>query len=111
MIDMDIFEMQTALAYDMAICRFLENQQADDQIRLVALKYIRQVLTQEQASKIPLSYVRSLVAVGNDVQDAFRRACVETLRSLALVNVEAVAKCNGLETFIRAILDPKLSSV
>ena len=55
MIDMDIFEMQTALAYDMAICRFLENQQADDQIRLVALKYIRQVLTQQQASKIPLS--------------------------------------------------------
>jgi len=54
----------------------------------------------------PISFARSLVAIGNSKEDHFRKLCIDSLVDLAVVNPSLVATVGGFSTLLDAVLDP-----
>ncbi|RHY99084.1 hypothetical protein DYB35_008117 [Aphanomyces astaci] len=73
--------------------------------RIQALKVVRRLMDID-ASQVPTSVVRSVVAIANHKEDNLRRVALETLRELAIANVSVVMQCNGIKTLVDCILDP-----
>lgn len=73
--------------------------------RVQALKVIRRIM-EVDGSQMPTSLVRSIVAIAGHKDDNMRRVCLETLRELALVNIEIVAEANGVKVLVDSILEP-----
>ena len=55
---------------------------------------------------MPRIIAHSIIAIADDKDDQFRRSCLDTLRELAVLNIEVVAQCNGVKTLLDAVLDP-----
>jgi rapamycin-insensitive companion of mTOR len=51
------------------------------------------------------------VAISGSKEDTFRRVCLDTLREMAVLNIAAVAQCNGIKTLFDAVLDPACEDV
>lgn len=83
----------------------MEREQKHLAERIQALKVIRRIM-EIDAARMPTSLVCSLVAIVTHKDDNLRRVCLETLRELALLNVEVVAEGNGTKTLVDSILEP-----
>ncbi|RHY63562.1 hypothetical protein DYB34_006166 [Aphanomyces astaci] len=78
--------------------------------RIQALKVVRRLMDID-ASQVPTSVVRSVVAIANHKEDNLRRVALETLRELAIANVSVVMQCNGIKTLVDCILDPTCQGI
>ncbi|KAL0587029.1 hypothetical protein ABG067_003369 [Albugo candida] len=87
------------------VVRSLEREQKLLAERVQALKVIRRIM-QIDAMQMPASLVTSLVAVASHKDDNMRRLCLETIRELALCNLQIIAETNGVKVLIDAILEP-----
>jgi rapamycin-insensitive companion of mTOR len=87
------------------VVRSMEREQKHLAERIQALKVIRRIM-EIDAARMPTSLVCSLVAIVTHKDDNLRRVCLETLRELALLNVEVVAEGNGTKTLVDSILEP-----
>lgn len=56
----------------------------------------------------PITFVRSLVAIGNSKEDSLRKLSLDSLVELAMVNPVLVATATGFNTLLEAVLDPAL---
>lgn len=56
----------------------------------------------------PITFVRSLVAIGNAKEDSLRKLCIDSLVELVIVNPMLVATATGFNTLLEAVLDPAL---
>jgi rapamycin-insensitive companion of mTOR len=75
-----------------------------------ALKIIEKV-QEISAETFPVAFARSLVAVANYKEDAFRKICIEALRDLALKNPELVAAVEGFAPMMDAVMEPITQSM
>ncbi|KDO20660.1 hypothetical protein SPRG_13413 [Saprolegnia parasitica CBS 223.65] len=73
--------------------------------RIQALKVARRLL-EIDGTQMPSCLCRSIVAIANHKEDNLRRVALESLRELAIVNVQVVIQCNGFKTLVDSILDP-----
>lgn len=73
--------------------------------RIQALKLMDKVRTVD-GDNFPVAFGRSIIAVANSKDDAFRKICLESLRELAVVNASLVASLHGFATLIDAVLEP-----
>lgn len=73
--------------------------------RMQALKLMEQYL-KVSPSTFPISFARSLVAICNSKDDAFRKLCLEMLRSIAMMNPQVVAFANGFASLMESIIEP-----
>jgi rapamycin-insensitive companion of mTOR len=62
-------------------------------------------------ARIPRIITRAIVAISGSKEDTFRRVCLDTLREMAVLNIAAVAQCNGIKTLFDAVLDPACEDV
>ncbi|GMF41924.1 unnamed protein product [Phytophthora fragariaefolia] len=63
------------------------------------------------AAQMPTGLVASLTAIAGHKDDNMRRVCLETLRELALLNIEVVAEANGTKILVDAILEPSFQDL
>ncbi|KAJ0409015.1 hypothetical protein ATCC90586_005199 [Pythium insidiosum] len=87
------------------VVRSLEREQKLLSERVQAIKVVRRVM-EIDATQMPRALVASLVAIASHKDDNMRRVCLETLREVALANVEVVAAANGVKVLVDAILEP-----
>ncbi|KAL4095592.1 hypothetical protein PRIC1_008966 [Phytophthora ramorum] len=92
------------------VVRSLEREQKHLAERVQALKVVRRVM-EIDAAQMPTGLVASLTAVAGHKDDNMRRVCLETLRELALLNVEVVAEANGTKVLVDAILEPSFQDL
>ncbi|POM80870.1 Cytosolic regulator Pianissimo [Phytophthora palmivora] len=92
------------------VVRSLEREQKHLAERVQALKVVRRVM-EIDAAQMPTGLVCSLTAIAGHKDDNMRRVCLETLRELALLNVEVVAEANGTKILVDAILEPSFQDL
>eukprot|EP00644_Phytophthora_capsici_P000058 jgi/Phyca11/559789/estExt2_Genewise1.C_PHYCAscaffold_40097 len=92
------------------VVRSLEREQKHLAERVQALKVVRRIL-EIDAAQMPTGLVCSLTAIAGHKDDNMRRVCLETLRELALLNVEVVAEANGTKILVDAILEPSFQDL
>ncbi|KAK1947908.1 Protein pianissimo A [Phytophthora citrophthora] len=92
------------------VVRSLEREQKHLAERVQALKVVRRIL-EIDAAQMPTGLVCSLAAIAGHKDDNMRRVCLETLRELALLNVEVVAEANGTKILVDAILEPSFQDL
>ncbi|KAI9907033.1 hypothetical protein PsorP6_003890 [Peronosclerospora sorghi] len=92
------------------VVRSLEREQKHLTERVQALKVVRRVM-EIDATQIPTGLVASLTAIAGHKDDNMRRVCLETMRELALLNVEVVAQANGTKILVDAILEPSFQDL
>ncbi|KAG6610312.1 Protein required for meiosis [Phytophthora cinnamomi] len=92
------------------VVRSLEREQKHLAERVQALKVVRRVM-EIDAAQMPTGLVASLTAIAGHKDDNMRRVCLETLRELALLNVEVVAEANGTKILVDAILEPSFQDL
>uniref|UniRef100_A0AAV1V3E5 Uncharacterized protein n=1 Tax=Peronospora matthiolae TaxID=2874970 RepID=A0AAV1V3E5_9STRA len=92
------------------VVRSLEREQKHLAERVQALKVVRRVM-EIDAAQMPTGLVASLTAIAGHKDDNMRRVCLETLRELALLNVEVVAEANGAKILVDAILEPSFQDL
>ncbi|TMW68659.1 hypothetical protein Poli38472_006127 [Pythium oligandrum] len=92
------------------VVRSMEREQKLLAERVQAIKVIRRIL-EIDASLMPQSLVASVVAIASHKDDNMRRVCLETLRELALANVEVVAAACGTKVLVDAILEPSFQDL
>ncbi|RLN57964.1 hypothetical protein BBJ28_00005507 [Nothophytophthora sp. Chile5] len=92
------------------VVRSLEREQKHLAERVQALKVVRRVM-EIDAAQMPTGLVASLTAIAGHKDDNLRRVCLETLRELALLNVEVVAEANGAKILVDAILEPSFQDL
>ncbi|TDH70536.1 uncharacterized protein CCR75_005144 [Bremia lactucae] len=90
--------------------RSLEREQKYLAERIQALKVVRRII-QIDAARMPTGLVASLTAIAGHKDDNMRRVCLETLRELAVLNVEVVAEANGTKVLVDAILEPSFQDL
>jgi hypothetical protein len=73
--------------------------------RMQALKIMEKV-HEISPELFPVAFARSLVAVANYKDDAFRKICIEALRGLALKNPSMVAAVDGFTPMMDAVVEP-----
>jgi len=61
--------------------------------------------------QFPITWARSLVAIGNAKEDNLRKLSIDSLLELAIVNPSLVATTTGFTTLLDAILDPIFKDV
>ncbi|RLN57857.1 hypothetical protein BBJ29_002171 [Phytophthora kernoviae] len=92
------------------VVRSLEREQKHLAERVQALKVVRRVM-EIDAAQMPTGLVTSLAAIAGHKDDNMRKVCLETLRELALLNVEVVAEANGTKVLVDAILEPSFQDL
>ncbi|ETO72123.1 hypothetical protein F444_11641 [Phytophthora nicotianae P1976] len=92
------------------VVRSLEREQKHLAERVQALKVVRRIM-EIDADQMPTGLVASLTAIAGHKDDNMRRVCLETLRELALLNVEVVAEANGTKILVDAILEPSFQDL
>ncbi|CAH0477092.1 unnamed protein product [Peronospora belbahrii] len=92
------------------VVRSLDREQKYLAERVQALKVVRRVM-EIDAAQMPTGLVASLTAIAGHKDDNMRRVCLETLRELALLNVEVVAEANGTKILVDAILEPSFQDL
>ncbi|KAF1777153.1 Rapamycin-insensitive companion of mTOR, domain 4 [Phytophthora cactorum] len=92
------------------VVRSLEREQKHLAERVQALKVVRRIM-EIDAAQMPTGLVASLTAIAGHKDDNMRRVCLETLRELALLNVEVVAEANGTKILVDAILEPSFQDL
>ena len=75
--------------------------------RMQALKVIRTIVTLAPLH-IPKCLIFGIDSVAREKGDSLRRICLETLRTIVVVNPKLVTTCGALSTLFDAILDPSL---
>lgn len=73
--------------------------------RMQALKLIEKV--QSVAPDLyPIAFARSLVAISNFKEDSFRKVCLDSLRSLALISPALVTAVDGFAPLMDVVIEP-----
>lgn len=109
--DPAVLESEVQLRIPDFLCRALLRADSRYQHeRLRALRWVKHVI-EVDAKLIPRCVGMTLVAICNEKGDIYQRPCLETLRDLAITNVQLVCECNGIRTLVLSILDPKLSAL
>lgn len=92
------------------VVRSMEREQKLLAERVQAMKVIRRVM-EIDATQMPRSLVASIVSIASHKDDNMRRVCLETLRELALSNIDIVAAANGVKVLVDAILEPSFQDL
>ncbi|KAJ1336962.1 hypothetical protein BSLG_006722 [Batrachochytrium salamandrivorans] len=94
---------------DLFIIRTLIRDARYDSEREQAIRFIRAFLDETDGSQlIPMSIVRSLVAIAEQIDDRFRNVCLETICEIAVRNPELACHSGGTKVMLSALLDGPL---
>ncbi|KAL5037102.1 hypothetical protein BDV3_006204 [Batrachochytrium dendrobatidis] len=91
---------------DIFIIRTLIRDTRYDSEREQAIRFIRAYLDEpEGANIIPMSIIRAIVAIAEQIDDKFRSVCLETICELAICNPELTCLSGGTKVMLAALLD------
>ncbi|KAI8055952.1 Rapamycin-insensitive companion of mTOR, N-term-domain-containing protein [Syncephalis plumigaleata] len=106
MIHREAIQLLKDLQIDIFIVQSLTRDQRYEWEREQAIKLIRVcVEVPRGAEVIPESILRAMVAIAEQVDDAYRNLCLETLCELAVRCVESAVRCGGIRVVLNALLD------